>query len=328
MTEADLQARKILFPTPFAGADANATEIPITSGSAPITVADGFGSAYNAPKSQGGRYISRNDMNGVLKLATRDTSFRQCGGLYTFDESLCGMIGGYAKGAVLSFFDEEGTLHFVRSLVDHNTYNFLLRGVDNENWAYCLPNETPNQYIPDIDWDASKAVTLVDIDKTFMFTRLDQSENYVYERIDVLNTSLQGYGTFPTKGYVCGWGEVSSVVASATGDGNLKYLLKISLGSNALNDVSNQNPQSIIASPLSTSVKAFPRDLCQIYRFGSATNITFTTPLFQVEAGTSWSIWSSSNIVYNAPDYSIKPFYNNDNGSQTGRIRIFFLPLT
>lgn len=325
MTEADLQARKILFPTPFAGKDANATEIPITSGSAPLTVADGFGSVYNVPKSQGGRYISRNDMNGVLKLATRDTSFRQCGGLYTFDEALCGMIGGYAKGAVLSFFDDEGTLHFVRSLVDHNTYNFVTRGVDNENWAYCLPNETPNQYIPDIDWDASKAVTLVDINKDFKFAKKDSSGNIQYVRIDTDN-DIQGYGTFPTKGYVCGWGEVSSVVPQSSVSEFLMYKLQMTIGSNSLNDVSDINPQNVISSPLYSSIKAFPRDLLQIYRFSSATNFSFVTPLFQVEAGTSYSIWSASTVIYSAYDGYKQPF-SNTGDTQSGRIRIFFLPL-
>lgn len=325
MTEADLQARKILFPTPFAGKDADATEIPITSGSAPLTVADGFGAAYDVPKSQGGRYISRNDMNGVLKLATRDTSFRQCGGLYTFDEALCGMIGGYAKGAVLSFFDDEGTLHFVRSLVDHNTYNFVTRGVDNENWAYCLPNETPNRYVPDIDWDASKATVLVDIDKTFSFTKCDANGNLQYGRIDVLNQSAIGYGTFPSKGYICGWGVVSSVLGSASDSFSTIHKLQISIGSNALNDVSNQNPQSIISSPIYSSIKAFPRDLLQIHRFSTPTNFSFITPLFQVEAGTSYSIWSACNVIPTGYDWLTRPFDNND--SQTGRIRIFFLPL-
>ena len=322
MTEADLQARKILFPTPFAGADANATEIPITSGSAPITVADGFGSAYNVPKSQGGRYISRNDMNGVLKLATRDTSFRQCGGLYTFDESLCGMIGGYAKGAVLSFFDDEGILHFVRSLVDHNTYNFVTRGVDNENWTYCLPNEAANQYIPDIDWDASKAIELVTIGKEFYFPFNDAS----WERIDTNNAGVSGYGTFPSKGYVCGWGTIQSVASFYSGAASITYRLQISIGSNALNDVSNINPQSIMTALPSDRPKAFARDLCAVWRLSGQGNYSFTTDLFQVEAGTSYSIWGYSNVPTGSGSNFHYPFNDGSDGS-TGTIRMFFLPL-
>lgn len=322
MTEADLQARKILFPTPFAGKDVNATEIPITSGSAPLTVADGFGAAYDVPKSQGGRYISRNDMNGVLKLATRDTSFRQCGGLYTFDEALCGMIGGYAKGAVLSFFDDEGTLHFVRSLVDHNTYNFVTRGVDSENWAYCLPNEVPNQYIPDIDWDASKAIELVHIDKEFYFPFNDAS----WERIDTNNSGVSGYGTFPSKGYVCGWGRIEKVAKFYNGTIPLTYRLQISLGSNALNDVSNINPQSIMTALPSDRPKAFARDLCAFWRFVGSDNFAFTTDLFQVEAGTSYSIWGFSNIPSGSGTNFHLPL-NDGSDNSTGTIRMFFLPL-
>lgn len=324
MTEADLQSRKILFPTPFAGKDANATEIPITSGSAPITVADGFGSAYNVPKSQGGRYISRNDMNGVLKLATRDTSFRQCGGLYTFDETLCGMIGGYAKGAVLSFFDDDGILHFVRSLVDHNTYNFVTRGVDNENWTYCLPNEVQNQYIPDIDWDASKAIELVKIDASFYFP-FGQ-----HERIDVHNPSFAGYGTFPSKGYICGWGKVDNIAYSGASNLYLSYRLQISLGSNSLNSVDTLNPQNIISNIPQNSEKAFPRDLVSFYRFGNSAYHSFITDLFQVEANTSFSIWSYSPLPSNALSLYHYPFSSNGSpsGSDYGTIRIFFLPLT
>ena len=322
MTEADLQARKIIFPTPFAGKDANATEIPITSGSAPITVADGFGSVYNVPKSQGGRYISRNDMNGVLKLATRDTSFRQCGGLYTFDEALCGMIGGYAKGAVLSFFDDEGMLHFVRSLVDHNTYNFVTRGVDNENWAYCLPNEVPNQYIPDIDWDASKAIELLTIDKNFYFPFND-----IWERIDTHNSGISGYGTFPSKGYVCGWGNAYRIAEAYSSSLGLSYRLQMVIGSNSLNDVRDYNPQEVINTNPLESKKAFPRDLVSMYRFTAPGEMSFATALFQVEAGTSYSIWSSSNNLAGNANLFHYPLSNSSGTASNGTIKIFFLPL-
>lgn len=94
---------------------------------------DGFPSAYGSPKSSGGQYITRAEMNGIGNLASRYEFFRRAGGLVTFDPDFCTKIGGYPYGAVLDYA-YNGSLFRVESLVDNNTVNFLQVGIDNINW--------------------------------------------------------------------------------------------------------------------------------------------------------------------------------------------------
>lgn len=96
---------------------------------------DGFPVAYGSPKSSGGQYISRAEMNGIGNVASRYEFFRRAGGISTFDAAFCAAIGGYPNGAILDYV-YNGSLFKVESLADNNTVNFLEVGIDGINWRY------------------------------------------------------------------------------------------------------------------------------------------------------------------------------------------------
>ncbi|MBR2505373.1 MAG: hypothetical protein IKB70_00320 [Bacilli bacterium] len=96
--------------------------IPETTetGSNALSYAQGFPVTTATPQSDGGIPPKRTDMNKVLNLLSKNQVFLQNGGVYTFDSSISTAIGGYPLGAVLRFYDEEGS-YLVRSLVANNT---------------------------------------------------------------------------------------------------------------------------------------------------------------------------------------------------------------
>lgn len=134
MTSAEVPSRlPMLKPFAFNG---TRDAIPDSTGDF-MNITQGFPSVYGIPKSSGGKYVSRSDINSLGFLATNDIFYHKCGGLNTFDASFSDKIGGYPKGAVLQFLNGN-YLYNVISLHDNNTFNFVsensINGVD---WAYC-----------------------------------------------------------------------------------------------------------------------------------------------------------------------------------------------
>lgn len=134
MTSAEVPSRlPMLKPFAFNG---TRDAIPDSTGDF-MNITQGFPSVYGIPKSSGGKYVSRSDMNSLGFIATNDIFYHKCGGLNTFDASFSDKIGGYPKGAVLQFLNGN-YLYNVISLHDNNTFNFVsensINGVD---WAYC-----------------------------------------------------------------------------------------------------------------------------------------------------------------------------------------------
>ena len=144
MTSAEVPSRLPML-RPFAD---NGTRdiIPDSTGDF-MNITQGFPSVYGIPKSSGGQYVSRSDMNSLGFLATNDIFYHKCGGLNTFDASFSDKIGGYPKGAVLQFLNGN-YLYNVISLHDNNTFNFVsensINGVD---WAYCNEEMAPTDRI-------------------------------------------------------------------------------------------------------------------------------------------------------------------------------------
>lgn len=133
---ADSKYKPMAFSMPFGANNAANYVMPKTAQDASNpNFLDGFPSAYSAPKSGGGKYVTREEMNGIGNLASRYEFFNRVGGIVTFDPALATEIGGYPAGAVLDYLDGYN-LHKVCSLVDNNTVNFISVGVDNINWAY------------------------------------------------------------------------------------------------------------------------------------------------------------------------------------------------
>lgn len=133
---ADSKYKPMAFSMPFGANNAANYVMPKTAQDASNpNFLDGFPSAYSAPKSGGGKYVTREEMNGIGNLASRYEFFNRVGGIVTFDPALATEIGGYPAGAVLDYLDGYN-LHKVYSLVDNNTVNFISVGVDNISWAY------------------------------------------------------------------------------------------------------------------------------------------------------------------------------------------------
>ena len=148
MTKAQIPSR-IPMPCPFGGfGSTNITEIESVSGDN-VNFVDGFPSAYGAPSSNNGKFVTRKEMNAIGNLASRDLFYHKCGGLNTFDPQFCAAIGGYPKGAVLQYA-VANQIFEVMSLVENNTIDFtnsnsgvsgITNGsVDGINWVYCNKN--------------------------------------------------------------------------------------------------------------------------------------------------------------------------------------------
>ena len=72
MTQADIPSR-ILIPSAFAAK--NTTVLPIGSMDSEgnvVNFADGFPSVYGCPASGGGKFVTRNEMNALGRVATLD----------------------------------------------------------------------------------------------------------------------------------------------------------------------------------------------------------------------------------------------------------------
>ena len=84
----------------------------------------------------GGTYFSRGQLNGMVNAATNVPFFLQCGGYFTFDEQISNYIGGYPRGAVLTYVAGD-EFAFVVSLKDDNKDNFVKNPayIDGKSWA-------------------------------------------------------------------------------------------------------------------------------------------------------------------------------------------------
>ena len=93
--------------------NSSADEIDIASGIKDTVVRD-----------NGNKPVPRDKFNGMLNLATQMPFFLQCGGVLTFDETVSSSIGGYPKGAVLTYVAGK-SFNFVTSMKDDNKDNFV-----------------------------------------------------------------------------------------------------------------------------------------------------------------------------------------------------------
>lgn len=128
--------KPLAMPMPFgANDDGNYTTPELVQSAANFNFLDGFPTAYSAPHSGGGKYVTRKEMNGIGNVASRYEFFRRVGGIVTFDPAFATAIGGYPKGAVLDYLDGLN-VHKVYSAVENNTVNFVTDGVDGVNWIF------------------------------------------------------------------------------------------------------------------------------------------------------------------------------------------------
>lgn len=165
---------RFYIPQPFAGGDksvvASRTYIDTIAGDN-LNFVDGFPSVYSSPQSQGGKPVTRADVNAIGHLASVNEYYYRCGGLNTFDPELAIKIGGYPRGAVLEGI--VGLDYFrVVSLNDDNMVDFtgqasedqvnrgvILGEVDGINWAYCERGNVPDigviTGLPNFKWQGT-----------------------------------------------------------------------------------------------------------------------------------------------------------------------------
>ena len=176
MTQADFNSKygRLSMPCPFGNNDsANITQIASTAAAGDFNFETGFATPYSSPKSNGGKFVTRKEINAIGNLASRNVFYRMCGGLNTFDPNICISIGGYHKGAILDYVEVTNYKYIVSkviSLIDSNKVDFtsstidqdliskgIVNGsVDNVNWAFC--NEelaTPSSSIKLFDFPST-----------------------------------------------------------------------------------------------------------------------------------------------------------------------------
>ena len=109
-------------PVPFCNLGSK-DEIKYSDAETKPSLSSGFGAKFEKPESGGGTYVTRQQMNGILHLATAGECARQNGAINTFNPDLVATTGGYAEGAVLDAL-VGGTVRKVRSLHNYNTFDF------------------------------------------------------------------------------------------------------------------------------------------------------------------------------------------------------------
>lgn len=140
MTKTDAYFYRLAMPCPFA-TDSGAALTPIASTTGnDVNFHEGFPSVYSAPASNGGKFVTRGEMNAIGNLASQNQFYFLAGGINTFDATFATSIGGYPEGAVLKYLNN-GYLYDVISLIDNNTVDFTAQGVDGVNWAYLSVEE-------------------------------------------------------------------------------------------------------------------------------------------------------------------------------------------
>lgn len=157
MTKSEAYFYRLAMPRPFAKGDGAALTAIESAAGNDVNYQDGFPSAYSAPHSGGGKYITRGEMNAIGNLASQNQFYFLAGGINTFDSTFATSIGGYPEGAVLKYLNN-GYLYDVISLIDNNTHNFIEEGVDGVNWMYLSVPE--KQVLSDIFFEGGTGLSV------------------------------------------------------------------------------------------------------------------------------------------------------------------------
>lgn len=135
MTKEEMPSRQII-SMPFASGDGAAlADIKLSEDLNDINFATGFPSAYSSPSENGGKFVTRGQINAIGNLASRNEFIRMLGGLNTFNKAFSDAVGGYPKGAVLDVLIGDKLFKAI-SLVDNNTFDVSAYGADNVTWGY------------------------------------------------------------------------------------------------------------------------------------------------------------------------------------------------
>ena len=333
MKSQQLELLKPTFPLPIAGSDSDATDIPKDSGN--LNREYGFKADYFNDDA----LVTKDDFNGVLKSATSNLAYGNAGGFYEFNPEVAEAIGGYAKGAVLTFM-YGGAMHLVRSMHDNNLVNFNEVGVNGLDWELVLPNDSlQERLMPDIDWNARKARLIYSYSSNsgsgVLASGTFDSKGYVvvvnnnakfptypsyfvpYKLYNVgdLVVCAANYSTYGTDAWI--WKCAKQYQAQNfvytyeywhwEGRAYDKWQLYLISGSQDGSDISDATYDNIFGNPLSSSKKAFPIPL--IYGFnGYAMDQFDLIKQVQVQKGANYKLMATrSNISSGSYDIYFLP---------------------
>lgn len=154
-------------------------------------------SELSVPTEQGGVRFNRHMMNGIAYAASVGTVLQQYG--YPIGErrkEISDIIGGFPKGAVLTFIDDNGYVLEYESKVDDNEADFPSYDgkilVEDDNWR---PVITTNQYfgIPDFTNIISQVNVEGVKDSSFTFSTPElKSDAYVVIEAQTPNLHNEG----------------------------------------------------------------------------------------------------------------------------------------
>lgn len=120
---------------------------------------NGFPAITAKTPDDGGIPPERKDFNGLGYLTTLYDFFYQCGGTFTFNQTICTAIGGYPLGARLWYTDSNGVTVILRSTIADNTDDFITDpSVIGTSWVVDTPtmgmfqvvSELPANPLPDV----------------------------------------------------------------------------------------------------------------------------------------------------------------------------------
>ena len=101
---------------------------------------NGFPRITSENPEDGGLPPERADFNGLGYLTTLYDFFYQCGGTFTFNETISTSIGGYPLGARLWYTNNDGVTVILRSTIANNTDNFITNpSVIGTSWVVDTP---------------------------------------------------------------------------------------------------------------------------------------------------------------------------------------------
>lgn len=110
---------------PFANNGDKSTLPTSPSGTNKASLSEGFPQITSQPITSGGIPPSREDFNALGYISTMFGYMMQCGGAFTYSDSVATAIGGYPLNALLWYFPVNGEPLLLRSTIVNNTNNFI-----------------------------------------------------------------------------------------------------------------------------------------------------------------------------------------------------------
>lgn len=135
-----------VIPMPFANNGLKNTIPSAPTGTNKASFSEGFPQITSESMDEGGIPPERADMNALGNVATAFYYFMQCGGMYTYSDTVATAIGGYPLNAILWYFPANSIPILLQSTKVNNTSNFNSNpSVIGTDWVRV--NVTPENFV-------------------------------------------------------------------------------------------------------------------------------------------------------------------------------------